>query len=504
MKWLLGRSVRTVSFSAMMVAMAGTFPLQAQQRTVEPPAASAAAEHAQALSDAFHSAADSVLPAVVTIKSTSKPRVANRRQVPRGINPFRGTPYEDFFGDEEFFGLPMPEQGGQRREGTGSGVIIKSNGLILTNNHVVQGADEVVVELSDGRSFRATDIRTDRQTDLAILRIEADEPLPAARLGDSDAAEIGDWVLAIGNPFELSASVSAGIISAKGRSLNSATRASFLQTDAAINPGNSGGPLVNLRGEVIGINTAIASSSGGYQGIGFAIPVNLAKWVIDQLVSKGSVSRAYLGIGIRPLMADDFESLGIPRGTQGVLVYQISDSAPAAKAGIQIDDVITEFAGQKVSGPADLQRVVERSPLGSQQTVTLIRDGRQMNVEVTTEALPDDLAEASENPAPREEAEDGLQSELGLSLLDLTRELSERLDLPAGSTGALVGQVSPDGIARQSGLERGMLIVEVAGKPITSVADFEEAMEGVSLERGVRLTVRIPGVGTRGILLKQR
>lgn len=504
MKWYFGRSVRTAAWSALMVAVAGSLPLQAQQRTVEPPPTTAATQHAQALSDAFHSAADSVLPAVVTIKSSTRPRAASRQQAPRGMNPFRGTPYEDFFSDEDFFGIPVPQQGEQRREGTGSGVIIKSDGLILTNNHVVQGADEVVVELPDGRSFRATDIRTDRQTDLAILRIEADEPLPAARLGDSDAAEIGDWVLAIGNPFELSASVSAGIISAKGRSLNSATRASFLQTDAAINPGNSGGPLVNLQGEVIGINTAIASSSGGYQGIGFAIPVNLAKWVIDQLVSKGSVSRAYLGIGIRPLMAEDYELLGIARGTQGVLVYQITDSAPAAKAGIQIDDVITEFAGQKVSGPADLQRVVERSPLGSRQTVTLIREGRTIDVEVTTEALPDEEGGQRANPGPREEEEEGLQRELGLSLLDLNRELIERLDLPAGSTGALVGQVSPDGVARQSGLERGMLIVEVAGKPIESVADFEEAMEGVSLERGVRLAVRIPGVGTRGILLKQR
>ena len=188
-----------------------------------------------------------------------------------------------------------------RREGTGSGVIIASDGLILTNNHVVSGADSVVVELADGREFTAEDIRTDPATDLAVLRIKKATNLPAARLGDSDTLRIGDWVLAIGNPFELEASVSAGIISAKGRSLGSAERASFLQTDAAINPGNSGGPLVNLRGEVVGINTAIASSNGAYQGIGFAIPVNLTKWVTDQLVSKGSVSRAWLGIGIAPV-----------------------------------------------------------------------------------------------------------------------------------------------------------------------------------------------------------
>ena len=199
-------------------------------------------------------------------------------------------------------------------------MIINPDGLILTNNHVVSQADSVVVELADGREFTAKEIRTDPATDLAILRISSGEKLPAARLGDSDALQIGDWVLAIGNPFELEASVSAGIISAKERSLGSAERASFLQTDAAINPGNSGGPLVNLRGEVVGINTAIASSSGGYQGIGFAIPVNLTKWVIGQLVDKGTVSRAWLGIGIGPVTQETAEKLGIDPRTAGVLV----------------------------------------------------------------------------------------------------------------------------------------------------------------------------------------
>ena len=219
------------------------------------------------------------------IRTVTRPQPAAEDQAdntqPRE-NPFKGTPFEDFFRDElpGFRGMPRVPQ----RQGLGSGVIIDPSGIILTNNHVIDGADEVIVELADGREFRANDVRTDPQTDLAVLRIKVDEPLPAAQLGDSAAMDIGDWVLAIGCPFELDLTVSAGIISGKGRALAAGRRANFLQTDAAINPGNSGGPLVNLDGEVVGINTAIASSTGTYQGVGFAIPSDLAKWVMAQLI----------------------------------------------------------------------------------------------------------------------------------------------------------------------------------------------------------------------------
>ena len=350
-----------------------------------------AVDHAETLSQAFRNAADNVLPTVVTIKS----RVNPRRVAPNGgmrENPFRGTPFEDFFDPESGgFGGPF-ERYMPRREGTGSGVIINRDGLILTNNHVVAEADTVIVELADGREFKAEDIRTDPATDLAVLRITSSEKLPAARLGDSDALRIGDWVLAIGNPFELEASVSAGIISAKGRSLGSAERASFLQTDAAINPGNSGGPLVNLRGEVVGINTAIASSSGGYQGIGFAIPVNLTKWVIDQLVTKGSVSRAWLGVGIASLTQETAETLGVDPRSTGVVVRQVGDDTPAERAGLRPGDVITHFAGQPVTDPAALQRAVERAPLNTEKEVRVIRGGETMRLTVKTESLPEEIA----------------------------------------------------------------------------------------------------------------
>ncbi|MEX0867025.1 MAG: trypsin-like peptidase domain-containing protein, partial [Pirellulales bacterium] len=284
---------------------------------------------------------------------------------------------------------------------TGSGVIIDREGLILTNNHVVAGADEVVVKLLDGREFVATDIRTDPETDLALLRIEGADDLPAAKLGDSDRLSIGDWVIAIGNPFDLESTVSAGIISGKGRDLGKIRRAKFLQTDAAINPGNSGGPLVNLRGEVIGINTAIASSSGGYQGIGFAVPVNLAKWVIAQLQENGEVRRAYLGVAIGEVNAEIAEQLDVDLRS-GVVVGQVYPDTPAAAAGLQENDVIVRFGDQQVRAPGDLQQIVERSTVGETLQVEVVRAGEKQTLDIQLEKLPADFG----NPrlAPRKSA----------------------------------------------------------------------------------------------------
>ncbi|MBL8830612.1 MAG: trypsin-like peptidase domain-containing protein, partial [Planctomycetaceae bacterium] len=283
--------------------------------------------HANALSQAFRGAAQAVLPTVVTIETRAKPRAVvnpRGRAMPRGSNPFKGTPFEDFFNDED---LPFggPGNGGSaqpRSQGTGSGVIIDPSGIILTNNHVVEGADEVIVRFSDERELKADEIKTDPQTDLAVIRVKGAGTLPYAQLGDSSKLDIGDWVIAVGAPFGLDSTVSAGIISGKGRELGSGQRARFLQTDAAINPGNSGGPLVNLNGEVIGINTAIASRSGGFQGIGFAIPSDLAKWVVKQLIEGGTVRRAYLGVGIEQVNGNLAEQFGVKQN-QGVLVSEV-------------------------------------------------------------------------------------------------------------------------------------------------------------------------------------
>ena len=283
-----------------------------------------ATKYAQGISEAFHEAAIKVLPSVVMI--TNSPAMAekpgdqkvapdqNSEEMPFG---FKGTPFGDLFKNPEFHHFfkqfpsgPMPDMPGQGMTSSGSGVIVDPSGVILTNNHVVAGGGKIMVRLQDGREFKAIDIKTDPKTDLAVLRIEGAGTLPAARLADSSKVEIGDWVLALGQPFGLEGTVTAGIVSAKERGIGITDREDFIQTDAAINPGNSGGPLVNLDGEVIGINTAISSNNGGYQGVGFAIPANLAKWVGGQLETAGKVQRAYLGVGIQMVtqpLADQFK-----------------------------------------------------------------------------------------------------------------------------------------------------------------------------------------------------
>ena len=297
--WMLA----TVALLATAVG-AGVANLQngANGQTSKSPRDAAAISQAKSFSNAFRYAAEQAGPSVVKIRvhTAAKKVKGMTRETPfGGHNPFKGTPFEDMIPDDgQAFG-GMGNFGSPERDGVGSGVIIDKSGVVLTNNHVVQDADEVIVTLGDGREFKGTDIKTDPQTDLAVIRIHDAKDLPVAKLGNSDELEIGDWVLAIGCPFELDHTVSAGIISGKGRELSDGNHASFLQTDAAINPGNSGGPLVNIDGEVVGINTAIATNSGGYQGIGFSIPINTAKWVTSQLIDKGSVSRSYLGVGLR-------------------------------------------------------------------------------------------------------------------------------------------------------------------------------------------------------------
>lgn len=344
-------------------------------------------QHAKSLSRAFRHVAESSTPSVVTL--SVKKNVQNVFGF-KGENPFRGGPQEKLFErfQEEFRRNPERFQ----KSGVGSGVIIDDSGIILTNNHVVGDADTVVVRLHDGREFEATEVITDAATDMAIVRIKDAKDLKAAKLGDSDSLEIGDWVLAIGTPFDLELTVSAGIISGKGRSVRSSRelsslRTTLLQTDAAINPGNSGGPLINLDGEVIGINTAIASRGGGNDGIGFAVPSNLAKWVADQLIDSGRVERAYLGVSIAEITAAVARRFEVERGT-GVLVAGVRDGSPAAEAGLREGDVIASIAGRAVRTPGQLQRIVEQLPLGSTQSVAFIREAQTQEVQVKLSALP--------------------------------------------------------------------------------------------------------------------
>ena len=277
--------------------------------------------------------------------------------------------------------------------GLGSGLIIDALGVILTNAHVVRDGREITVRLHDGREYKAIKVHTDPKADLAVLRIEGAEHLTAAKLGNSDELEVGDWVLALGNPFGLEGTVTAGIISAKGRGIGLNERESFIQTDAAINPGNSGGPLVNLDGEVIGINTAISSNSGGNEGVGFAIPINLAKWVAKQLTDGETVHRARLGVMIQPLTHELAQQFGV-KAHEGVLVAGVTPDSPAAKVGFKAGDVIVEFAGKAVASPQELQGLVEESPIGKQQTVTILRDGKRVELKVSPTEIAGDTASA--------------------------------------------------------------------------------------------------------------
>ncbi|MEX2140529.1 MAG: Do family serine endopeptidase [Pirellulales bacterium] len=465
------------------------------QTTVSEREAAPAKKQANAISLAFRRAAELATPSVVRIDAHTKAKAVQSMSGSsrlRGENPLKGTPFEDMFPGFEF---PDNFQGRvPPRDGVGSGVIIDAKGIVLTNNHVVEGADSVTVKLSDGREFQATDIKTDPASDLAVLRLKNAKNLPAAKLGDSDQMEIGDWVMAIGNPFELETTVSAGIISGKGRLLGRIQRAEFLQTDAAINPGNSGGPLVNLEGEVVGINTAIASNSGGYQGIGFAIPVNQAKWVTRQLVERGSVERGYVGVGISPMTRELAEHLNARTG-EGVVVAGVMPGSPAAEAGLEEQDVIVAFNGDTVKGPRELQELVERTKIGERRTITVLRNGKEQKLNLVIKALPqtEALAQSNDHDADEEPAaEDTFRDKkLGIDVADLSAAEASQF---GGQKGVLIRRVEPESAAAREGLRAGMLIRKVGRTPVANVEEYAQAVKEQLDENGVLLSVRIGAV----------
>jgi serine protease Do len=348
------------------------------------PAGQAAIVHAKALSRAFRQASERVRPGVVTVLVQTKPR-----PVPPALRELLEDPrLRELFPDG--FDAPgeQSEQNPSPLSGllppdfhVGSGLVVDASGVILTNHHVVELADQVIVRLSDGQELKGQQILSDPMSDVAIIRVSPTRPLDVVPFGDSEDVAIGDWVIAIGSPFELEATVSAGIISAKGRGIEKIKRGRLLQTDAAINPGNSGGPLVNLDGEVIGISTAIATSNGGYQGVGFAIPANRAQWIWKELSAHGKVRRAYLGIGMDELTFADSQRMRIP-ARAGVWVRRVLPESAAADAGVQENDVVIAFADTPVRMPRDLQDVVEQSPVGEKLPLQVLRDGKPLTLEV--------------------------------------------------------------------------------------------------------------------------
>ncbi|MBN2474196.1 MAG: Do family serine endopeptidase [Pirellulales bacterium] len=470
------------------------------------PQAGPAANYAKDLSKSFRQAAEKVLPSVVMI--TNSPRVQQQtsgqapapnegwQEIPFGEG-FKGSPFGDMFRNPElrrFFkempSAPRPGMPPFGARGIGSGVIVDPAGVILTNNHVVDGGGKITVRLHDGREFEAVEVKQDPKTDVAVLRIEGADGLQAARLGNSDTTEIGDWVLALGQPFGLEGTVTAGIVSAKHRGIGITARENFIQTDAAINPGNSGGPLVNLDGEVIGINTAISSRSGGNQGVGFAIPVNLAKWVGGQLVENGSVHRAYLGVMIQPVTHQLAEQFGV-KVHEGVLVTDVQPDTPAAKAGMQSGDVIVEFAGTHVASPQELQAVVERTEIGSKQPMIVLRDAKRVTLQVTVREQPEEYGLAGQAPQDSPKAEPSRFDKLGVQLENLTAEVAEQLSLKADH-GVVITEVQPGSPADQAGLATGMVIAQANRHDVKSVEDFRKALQQQPLAKGVLLLVRTP------------
>jgi serine protease Do len=386
------------------------------------------------------------------------------------------------------------------RIGFGSGFLVSAKGVVVTNNHVVDGAEQVMVQLRDGRKFVSKDIKTDPKTDLAIVRLETKEDLPYLEFGDSEGMEIGDRVLAVGAPFGLTGTVTHGIISAKGRSLRLNLYEDFLQTDAAINPGNSGGPLVNLEGKVIGINSAIKSRSGGFQGVGLAISSNLARTIMEQLRKDGVVHRGYLGIQIRDVEEKEAGKLGLS-GTRGVLLTKVFDEAPAARAGLKAGDVVVGLAGKPIRDGRQLQTVVAGLPLGKPADVEVMRDGKKQTLQVTIQEQPTAFgsARADEPKLP----ERGLQLDgVGIVVVEVTPEVGDALGYRAGVRGLLVSRVIRDGLAAGAGMRPGLLITAVNRKPVTTLKEIREAFRTASLEKGVLVRIEDPAGQVRQLFLQ--
>ena len=442
-------------------------------------------------SKAFAAIAKKATPAVVSVK------VEKNIEAPaHGMRQFGYGNMPEQFGDEffqQFFGPHFtPRQ--FKQLGQGSGFLISKDGYILTNNHVVDDADKIRVRLHDGREFDAKRVGTDAKSEIAVIKIEAKD-LPYLALGDSDALEIGEWVIAIGSPFGLRETLTVGVVSAKGRNnVSVADYEDFIQTDAAINPGNSGGPLLSIDGSVVGINTAIFSQSGGYMGIGFAVTANMAKSISQQLISHGRVVRGYLGIMLQELTPELADSFGL-KDRSGILVADVEDGSPASKAGVRQADVILKLDGRVPENMGKFRESISSMPPGTEVTLQVLRDGKHLDLKAKTGTLPGDEG-ASSSAA----GDAGMLDKIGIKVEELTQQLARQYGY-AGVDGVIVSEIEQGNAAESAGIEPGNLITSVNRKPVTSVEQFKAAMRAAKPEDGVLLTVKA-GRFSRYVVLK--
>lgn len=414
-------------------------------------------------SRAFSEIVNAVSPAVVNISTT--------KVIRRETMPFSEEPFFDLFKPFHDFGLPKK----WKEQSLGSGVIVSDDGYIITNNHVVEKSEDIRVILYDKRSFRGKVVGADPKTDIAVVKISADK-LPTIPWGDSDKLQVGEFVLAIGNPFGLSHTVTMGIISAVGRAnVGIADYEDFIQTDAAINPGNSGGPLVNIKGELIGINTAIFSRSGGYQGIGFAVPSNMARLVMDQLMKQGKIVRGWLGVTIQDVTPEISQKFGL-KDSKGALVGDISKGSPAEKAGIMRGDVILEYNGKEIKSVGSLRNMVAQSKVATQVKLRILRNGKELELSAIIAELPKEAAGAPAEPSS-EDVQKNAFSEV--TVMELTKEIGRQLGLGANEKGVVVVRVEQGSSADEAGLKKGDVIQEIDRKRVAGIGDFKKITSSI-------------------------
>lgn len=430
-------------------------------------------------SSAFSTVVKKATPAVVNVQ-VEKTVGARDYNFEFFNNPF----FERFFGPDFHRQLPRQQPRQRQQQGQGSGFIISKDGYILTNNHVVADADKITVTMSDNKKVEAELIGSDPQSDVALIKIDSGKNLPILPLGDSDALEVGEWVIAIGNPFGLNQTVTVGVVSAKGRSRVGINEyENFIQTDAAINPGNSGGPMLNIDGEVVGINSALFSRTGGYMGIGFSIPINMVKAIKEQLQKNGAVIRGWLGVAIQDIDENLAESFGLEEA-RGILVSEVQEDSPAEKAGVKQGDVIVELNGVELANVNELRNKIAMIIPNTETELTVIRDGKEKNIDVLIGEQPGDFGQVAKSQVGRDFFE-----KFGLAFQELTPELAEQLGYQ-GEKGVLIGDVEPGGPADSAGLRPGQLVQEINKKRIANIDDLKSVIKEVPDSKQVLLRVR--------------